>query len=298
MTSVLDRPVGGVTDAPGAPAAAASGPLADSAPAGRRPRRPRTRRERLVLALVVLGQLVLLAALVGVAQYVVDSGIVPPIYLASPTQIVEQFPVLVTEQDLLHHTGLTLYAGIVGTTLGIVVGVALGVWFGLSRTAGRFFSPYVSALYAVPKVTIIPLMTLYLGIGVDHKIAVVFLFSVFLPLFSTIAGIKQVDERHLKVARANGANRRQLITTVILPSASTSIFTAVRLEGAGILVGTLFAEMVASKGGLGHLFNRATGLYDTPSLFALIIYVTLFAVAIVGLVNLLERKVLLRWKYA
>jgi NitT/TauT family transport system permease protein len=258
---------------------------------------PAPPRGRRVTALIRIGQLVVLAGILLTMQLLVDNGVVPRIYLASPTQIAERFPVLFTEQRLLYHTGLTLFAGFVGTLLGIVVGVTLGVWFGLSSLAHRFFSPFVSAVYAIPKVTIIPLMTLYLGIGVDHKIAIVFLFSVFVPLFSTVAGIRQVDERHLKVARTNGANRRQLITKVILPSASTSIFTAVRLEGGGMLVGTLFAEIVASKGGIGYLFNRATALYDTPTLFCLVIYVTVFAVVIIGLVDVLERKVLLRWKY-
>lgn len=274
--------------------------LLDRAPGVRRAAAPppAPRRSRRTTWAIRGGQLLVLAGILLTLQLLVDRGVVPRIYLASPTQIVDRFPTLFTEQRLLHHTGLTLFAGFVGTLLGIVVGVGLGVLFGLSSSTRRFFSPFVSAVYAVPKVTIIPLMTLYLGIGVDHKIAIVFLFSVFVPLFSTIAGIKQVDERHLKVARANGANRRQLITKVILPSASTSIFAAVRLEGGGMLVGTLFAEIVASKGGIGYLLNRATALYDTPALFCLVIYVTVFAVAIIGLVDLLERKVLLRWKYA
>lgn len=273
--------------------------LLDTAPVAERPAPPPTpRRGRRTTWAVRAGQLLVLGAILLTMQLLVDTGVVPRIYLASPTQIVERFPVLFTEQSLLHHTGLTLFAGVVGTLLGIVVGVTLGVWFGLSALSHRFLSPFVSALYAVPKVTVIPLMTLYLGIGVDHKVAVVFLFSVFIPLFSTVSGIKQVDERHLKVARANGADRRQLVTGVILPSASTSIVTAVRLEGGGMLVATLFAEIVASKGGIGYLLNRATALYDTPTLFCLVIYVTVFAVAIIGLVDLLERRVLLRWKYA
>ncbi len=243
------------------------------------------------------GQVAVVAAVLGTVQWLVDSGTVPRIYLASPTQVIAQFPVLFTEQDLLGHTGLTLFAGVIGTALGVTVGVALGVWFGLSRRSERFFSPFVSAVYAIPKVTIIPLLTLYLGIGLGHKIAVVFLFSLFVPLFNTMAGIKNVDEKHLKVARAAGASRAQIIRKVILPSAAAPIVTAIRIEAAGILVITIFAEMVASKGGLGYLVQRAVALYDTPSLFALIIYVTVIAVAVIGLVNLLERKVLLRWKH-
>jgi len=245
----------------------------------------------------VLGQVLVVVALLTFAQWLVDSHTVPAVYLASPTQVLAQFPVLFTEQDLLLHTGITLFAGVVGTTLGVTVGVLLGIWFGLARRAEQFFSPFVSAVYAVPKVTLIPLLTLYLGLGIGHKIAVVFLFSLFVPLFNTMAGIKNVDEKHVKVARAAGATRAQIVRKVILPSATASIVTAVRIEAAGILVITIFAEMVASTGGLGYLVERAVGLYDTPSLFALIIYVTLFAVAIIGIVNALERRFFLRWKH-
>lgn len=261
-----------------------------------RPRRPRGGEAPRTTVLRIAGQIALVATLLLLTQWLVDSGTVPPIYLASPTQVLAEFPELVTTQNLLMHTGITLYAGLVGTVLGILTGVALGIWFGLSRGAGRFFSPFVSAVYAIPKVTLIPLLTLYLGIGIDHKIAVVFLFSLFVPLFNTMAGIKNVEEKHLKVARAYGASRSQIIRKVILPSAAAPIVTAVRIEAAGLLVITIFAEMVASQGGLGYLVQRAVSLYDTPALFALILYVTVMAVAIIGLVNLLERRFLLRWK--
>ena len=265
-------------------------------------RPPRTRRAAndrepiRTRSLRIGGQVIVVAGILALLQWLVDSGTVAPIYLASPTQIVAQFPVLFAEQDLLLHTGITLAEGLLGTGLGVTTGVALGIWFGLSRRSEKFFSPFVSAVYAVPKVTLIPLLTLYLGIGFGHKVAVVFLFSLFVPLFNTIAGIKNVDERHLKVARAYGATRAQIIRKVILPSAAAPIVTAIRIEAASVLVITIFAEMVAAKGGLGFLVQRAVGLYDTPSLFALIIYVTLFAVAIIGLVNLIERTFLLRWK--
>lgn len=271
----------------------------DAALAGRptRQRSVRADRERAsIVTARAAGQIAIVAGALTLGQWLVDSGTVPPIYLASPTQVLAEFPELFTQQNLLLHTGITLYAGVVGTVLGILTGVALGIWFGLSHQADRFFSPFVSAVYAIPKVTLIPLLTLYLGIGVDHKIAVVFLFSLFVPLFNTMAGIKNVDEKHLKIARSYGATRAQIIRKVILPSAAAPIVTAIRIEAAGILVITIFAEMVASKGGLGYLVQRAVGLYDTPALFALIIYVTIIAVAIIGLVNLAERRFLLRWK--
>ncbi|WP_084531800.1 ABC transporter permease [Nocardia miyunensis] len=267
-------------------------------PAAARPKR----RLRAVLSpknlAILTGQLGVVAAVLALLQWLVDSGRIGTIYLASPTQILGVFPQLITQEHLFGNLLITLYEAVVGTALAFVFGVGTGVYMGLSRTGERFLNPFVSAAMAVPKVTIIPLLTLYLGVGVNHKIVIVFLFGYFLFVFNTIAGIKQVQESHLKVARANGASQIQTIVKVILPSAAPNIVAALRIESATALVAALFAEIVASKAGLGNLLNRAIGVYDTAKLFALVLSITIFSVLIVSAVNLLEKKVLLRWKYA
>jgi NitT/TauT family transport system permease protein len=247
---------------------------------------------------VAAGQLAVVAVVLAILQWLVDSGRVESIYLASPTQVLGVFPRLITEEHLFGNLLITLYEAVVGTALAFVFGVATGIYMGLSRTAERFLNPFVGGAMAVPKVTIIPLLTLYLGVGVNHKIVIVFLFGYFLFVFNTIAGIKQVQESHLKVARANGASQWQTIVKVILPSTSPGIVAALRIEAGTALVAALFAEIIASKAGLGNMLNRAIGVYDTATLFALVLSITVFSVLIIAAVNLLEKKVLLRWKYA
>jgi NitT/TauT family transport system permease protein len=245
-----------------------------------------------------LGQVALLAVILAGIQYLVDSGSIKQIYLASPTQVAAAFPRLITESDLFYHLWVTLSEAALGFALAFVFGVGTGVYMGLFENANRFLNPFLVAAMAVPKVTIIPMLTLYLGIGFSHKIFIVFLFGYFLFVFNTIAGIRQVDERHLKVARSLGATRMQLVFKIILPSAVPSIMAAVRMEAAMCLVAALFAEIVASKAGLGNVLNRAIGVYDTASVFALVVSITLVALIIVHAVNLLEKHVFLRWKYA
>ncbi|MFI0471033.1 ABC transporter permease [Saccharopolyspora sp. 5N102] len=247
---------------------------------------------------ILAGQVATVLVVLALVQWAVDSGAVKRIYLASPTDIVASFPELFLEQGLVPNLLITLGEALAGAGLALVAGVATGVWMGLSSSANRFLNPFVAALMAIPKVTIIPLLTLYLGIGVSHKIVIVFLFCYFLFIYNTIAGIKQVQESHLKVARSFGASRSQLIWKVILPSAMTSIVAAIKVEAGTALVAALFAEIVASKAGLGNLLNRAVGLYDTATVFALVIFITVISVLIISGVGLLERKVLLRWKFA
>ncbi|MCX4098212.1 ABC transporter permease [Nocardia sp. alder85J] len=266
-------------------------------PAAARRGRLRTALSRRNLA-ILAGQLLVVAAVLGLLQWLVDSGRVGAIYLASPTQILHVFPHLITQEHLFGNLLITLYEAAVGTVLAFALGVTTGIWMGLSRTGERFFNPFIAAAMAVPKVTIIPLLTLYLGVGVDHKIVIVLLFGYFLFVFNTIAGIRQVQENHLKVARAHGASRWQIVFKVILPSAAPSIVAALRVETGTALVAALFGEIIASKAGLGNMLNRAIGVYDTATLFALVLSITVFSVLVIAAVDLLEKKVLLRWKYA
>ncbi|WP_296559848.1 ABC transporter permease [Pigmentiphaga sp.] len=261
-------------------------------------REPRPRKRLPASLLVVAGQVLLLAAILAAIQFLVDSGTVKPIYLASPTQVLEAFPRLVTQDGLLRHLLVTLSEALLGVAIAFVAGVSTGVAMGLLPAVHRFLNPFLVALMAVPKVAIIPLLTLYLGIGYAHKVFIVFLFGYFIFVFNTIAGIRQVQENHLKVARVLGATSAQRVFKVVLPSAIPSIMAAVRVEAVMCVVAALLAEIVASKAGIGNLLNRATGVYDTAAVFALVATITVFALLIIFAVDQLEKRVLLRWKHA
>lgn len=268
-----------------------------ASPATLTPTTRRRRRPRRVRGGILIAQLLVVVAGLALMQWAVDSGTVKTLYLASPTQIVEAFPDLVVEGNLFGNLLVTLWEATLGVVLGFAFGVGTGVLMGLSRAVEQFLRPFVSAAMAVPKVTIIPLLTFYIGIGIEHKVAIVFLFSYFLFVFNTLAGIRQVDANHLKIARVNRASQWQTVTKVILPSASPTIVAALRIEAGTALVAALFAEIIASKAGLGNMLNTAVGKYDTPSIFGLVLAITVFSVLVIAAVDLLEKKVLLRWKY-
>lgn len=247
---------------------------------------------------IVLAQVATALALLGIWEGVVRAGAVSALYLPPPTAIFERFVPMLTHGQLLHHTGVTLAEFAVGYAAAVVAGIGFGVLLVLTPSAERFAQPFMAALMSVPKVAIVPLLALWLGIGFSHKVAIVFLFSVFQILYSTIAGIKQTRREHLKVARAFRASTLQTVWKVILPSAVPTLFAALRVAASVGLVGALFAEMLSSKEGLGNLITRSTASLDTAETFALILLVTALAVAMVAALDLLERLLFLRWRPA
>ncbi len=247
---------------------------------------------------IVAGQIALLLIVLGLIEYIVRAEIVGSLYLSKPTLVVEEIVKLFTQGEIFHHLFVTLKEFAAGYVLSAVAGIGTGMLLVLIPKAETFFRPFLSALLAVPKVTIIPLLMLWLGIGLSHKVAIVFLFCFFTIAFNTITGIKQTADNHLKVARVFEASKLQTIVKVILPSAAPTIFVALRVSAATGLVGALFGEMVASKDGLGNLLIQATSLYDTAKAFAIITVVTIVSVLIIAVIDLLEKRVVLKWKSA
>ena len=213
-----------------------------------------------------------------------------------PTRVIKEIIDLFAQGEIFPNLLVTLQEFLAGYLLAAVAGIGTGLFLVLVPRAEAFFGPFLSALLAVPKVTIIPLLMLWLGIGLSHKIAIVFLFCFFTIAFNTITGVKQTAENHLKVARVFEASRFQTIVKVILPSAAPTIFAGLRVSAATGLVGALFGEMIASKDGLGNLLVKATSLYDTAKAFAIITIVTVVSVLIIALIDRLEKKVFLKWK--
>lgn len=245
---------------------------------------------------VVSGQIALLLVFLGLCEWVVRQGIVEPLYLSEPTQVVKEIYLLFVDGSIFKHLYVTLEEFVIGYVISAVAGIATGMILVLVPGAERFFRPFLSSLMAIPKVTIIPLLMLWLGIGPFHKVAIIFLFCYFTVAFNTITGIKQTLENHLKVARVFEASHWQTITKVILPSAAPTIFVGLRVSAATGLVGALYGEMIASKSGLGNLLIKATSLYNTAQAFALITIVTVVSVLIIWLIDVLEKRVFLKWK--
>lgn len=240
-----------------------------------------------------LGALVLW---LGAWELFVRQGGVNPLYLPAPSAIAQALQALFAGGELLHHTAITLGEFGVGYGAAVLAGIAGGLLLALSPRLERFANPFIAAVMSVPKVAIVPLLALWLGIGFGHKVVIVFLFCVFQIHYSTVAGVKQTRREHLRVARALGASTLQTVWKVLLPSALPAVFAALRVSAAVGLVGALFGEMLSSKAGLGNLITRAGAALDTPATFALIGVVTILSVAMVGALDWIERLVFLRWR--
>lgn len=245
---------------------------------------------------VIIAQLIIIAALLIGAEIVVSRGYVNKIFLASPTQIVKELMYMLKENTLLPQLSITIQEALIGYIVSAITGIVIGVLFVTFSSIETLLSPFFSAVMAVPKTAIMPLLIVWFGIGFKSKVIMVFLFCMFTIMFNTVTGAKETRVEHLKVARVFKATRAQTVFKVMIPSALPSIFTGLRVTAASAITGVIFAEMTASKGGAGYLLNEAQAVLNTPELFLVVIIVTLISVLFVRIVDLTERIICRNWR--
>lgn len=216
--------------------------------------------------------------------------ILPPKYISQPSLVVQAGYELYAKGSLFHHIYISLAEIVLGFLIAVVLGLLLGVLMGRNRIIGGLFDPLIMALYATPRVALVPLFVVWFGVGMGSKIFVVFAGALFPILVNTMTGIRQSDRILLRAARSFGASEWQTFTKVLLPGALPAMMTGIRLGwGRGIL-GMVIGEMYVSMAGLGHLISTAGNSMKTDQLLFLIVVVSAIGYLTTVGFQMLERK--------
>ena len=178
-----------------------------------------------------------------------------------------------------------------GILLGLVVGFALGV----NATLSAILHPFISALYSIPRLALIPLFLLWFGLGLGARLAMVIVVVFFLVFYNTYSGVRDVDQQLVDALRLMGASKWQIYRKVVLQSAMIWIIAGLRIAVPYALVAAVTAEMLIADQGLGYLVIRSAGQFYTEGVFAGIVVMMAMAMILSGLVSLFERRVL-HWK--
>ncbi len=206
---------------------------------------------------------------------------IAPIFLPAPSSIAVYLWRMIVDGSMEYNLGITLLRILVGFLLAAVAGILLGVLMGMSRLVARVADIWIAAFYPLPKISLIPLLIIWLGTGEAYKI-VISVISAFFPIvMSTYSGIRQVDRGLIKAAKDLGADRRQIQLKVVIPAAIPHILSGLQLGMGVTIILIVAAEMIggSSEGGMGYLLINAGQVMETEKVFA-----SLFALAVMGAV--------------
>ena len=241
---------------------------------------------------LVLPALTIVAVVVAWEALVRLRGIAP-IYLPAPSSVFVYLSRMIADGSMPYHLGITLLRIFVGFALAAVCGIVLGVLMGMSRTVARVADVWIAALYPLPKISLIPLLIIWVGTGEAYKIVISAVSAFFPIVISTYSGIRQTDRGLIKAAKDLGANARQIQLKVVIPGAIPSIFAGLHL-GMGIaIILVVAAEMIggSSQGGMGWLLISSGQVMETEKVFASLIVLAVVGAVVIKLQQWIDRKV-------
>ncbi|HEY7302240.1 MAG TPA: ABC transporter permease [Xanthobacteraceae bacterium] len=231
-----------------------------------------------------------LAALFIAWESVTALGIEPPIILPSPAGVVGAFGRLFSSPDVWADFAASGQELLYGFVLAAAVGITLGLAIGWYPRLGYFFDPFISFLYAIPRVALGPLLIVWLGIGLASKVALVFLISVFPVLVNTSSGIRSLDPNLVRVARCFGASDLKIFRTIALPGTVPFILGGLRLAIGQSLIGVFVAELLGAQFGVGAMMENAGEQFQTDTVFAGLLIFAAAGMLLTAIVRWLERR--------
>ena len=252
-------------------------------------------------------QLALLVLIFVAWQALTQPDLLPPVvwdnpdraafFFGEPVKMLHVIWIWFTEGAIYKHLWVTLEETVLAFVIGAALGLAVGLWLGLSATASALLDPYITAMNAMPRVVLAPIFMVWFGLGIWSKVALGVTLVFFIVFFNVYQGVKEVSPVVLNNTVMLGANRKQLLRFVYLPSATSWVFSSLHTSVGMAFVGAVVGEYLGSASGVGYLIQQAEGAFDINTVFAGILVLTAFALVLDVAVSRAERR-LLRWRPA
>ncbi|KJC60415.1 ABC transporter permease [Bradyrhizobium sp. LTSPM299] len=236
-----------------------------------------------------------LALVIAVWQLAGSTGLVNPLFLPAPSAIAVAIYRLAMSGALWQHLSWSIMRIGTGWIIGTAAGIIVGFSIGLSTLARGVGITFISALFPIPKIALLPLLILWLGIGEEPKIATIALGVFFSTAISVYSGVDAVPRNLIRMAQSFNVPFHAIVRRVIWPGALPSILSGFRITASVALLLVVSAEMIGAQYGIGAFVLQAGNLMQTDQLLAGVVILSLFGLAVGRLINLLEVR-LLHWR--
>ena len=214
-----------------------------------------------------------------------------PILFTYPTAVANAAVKMIASGELWKYLSQSLIVLFAGLGLAAFFGIALGLVMARFWVVDLALDTYITALYSIPSVALVPVLVLWFGFEITAKTAVVFLFTFFPIVINTYQGVKNVDDRLIEVGRAFRCNERDLWIHIVLPAAVPFVVAGLRLAIGCGLIGMVLADLYTAITGIGYLISRYASTYRTDAMFVPIVTLGMLGITLTGLLRFVERRV-------
>ncbi|MET8636387.1 ABC transporter permease [Streptomyces sp. NPDC004096] len=275
----------------------ASAPVDTSKQPGRAESRARAARRR--KAVVLVARVLLLVAVLGLWEALSRAKVIDPFNFSMPSKVWDQIYTWITHGTALGSLGEQIWVTLQEALLGWVIGVAAGVVFGIALGRVAFLAdvlgPYIKVLNSIPRIVLAPIFVIWFGLGPSSKIASAVVLVFFPVFFNAFQGAREVDRNLVSNARILGASDRRVTLQVVIPSATSWIFTSLHVSFGFALIGAIVGEYIGATKGVGLLVAQSQGTFNAAGVYAAMVILAVVALVAEGLLTFAERRIF-RWK--
>jgi sulfonate transport system permease protein len=247
----------------------------------------RRRRRQLLLNIAV--RAVSLGTVLVIWQ--IFGGQVDQTLFTTPSKIALAAVDMIASGELWNYLSSSLVVLAIGLSLAAVIGVIIGLVLARFWVLDVGLGVYITFLYSIPSVALVPLIVLWAGFDITAKVIILFMFAFFPMVINTYQGVKNVDPKLIEVGRSFRCSERQLWTNIVLPGALPFIVTGLRLAVGRGLIGMVLADLYTAISGIGYLIVRTASTYQVDKMFVPIVTLGLLGVTLTACVRFLETRV-------
>ena len=231
-----------------------------------------------------------IAGVIGLIELLCRLGAIKPMTMIAPGQMAMELAQLIAEGELTEPAAHTFAAVASAFVLSVAAGGALGAVVHALPRVRRALDPLLASWYAVPFFVFYPLLVALFGLNVLPLIAIGVVFAAPAMMLSTLSGLDRVPQVMRKVARVHRLSRLQEARLITMPSAAPHLFTGLKLAFAYSFIGIIAGEFILSSGGLGYGIAYAYESFETPKMYALMLFVLLIAMGVNGALHVWDRR--------
>jgi NitT/TauT family transport system permease protein len=271
----------------------------DTVKSGRAHSRARAARRR--KAVITLGRVLLLVAVLGLWEWLSRAKVIDPFNFSMPSKVWDQINTWVMHGTAFGSLGeqiwVTLQEALFGWIIGVVVGVVLGITLGRITFLAELLGPYIKVLNSIPRIVLAPIFVIWFGLGPASKVASAIVLVFFPVFFNAFQGAREVDRNLVANARILGASDRRVTLQVVIPSATSWIFTSLHVSFGFALIGAIVGEYIGATKGIGLLVAQSQNTFNAAGVYAAMVILAAVALVAEGLLTFAERRIF-RWKPA
>ena len=236
-------------------------------------------------------QLLILVFFFFLWEILVNIGLLNEFLVSKPSAIFNLFLNYLSNNELINHISISVLETLLGLFIGTTLGIIIAILLYFSSTAYKILEPYLTILNALPKTALAPILIIWAGTNIKGIVLVSISLSIIITIISSYSHFRNTNVEHIKMMKILNANRLQILTKVILPSNFANILSVIKLSLGLSWTGTIIAEFLVSKNGIGYLLMYGGQVFKLDLVMMGVIILSIIAFIMYEIISIIEQKI-------